>query len=124
VSEIPTPRRPASRVSRAAALAATTLALFGGALTLAPTASAVGSSGCNSAWYDFDGHISANGVNLRSGPGTSYSIKGVVSKGTTTVFYCYRDYGAGKWSWDYLKITSGPNKGVSGWVRSDLDNWF
>ncbi|MFF5019021.1 hypothetical protein [Streptomyces sp. NPDC001165] len=116
-------RVPTRRIPRITALAATTLALVGGALATAPAASAVGSSACNSAWYYFHGHINTNGVNLRNGPSTSYYSKGVLSKGTGTYIYCYRDY-ATKMSWDYVKITSGPNKGVKGWVRGDFDNWW
>ncbi|MDX2591278.1 hypothetical protein PV343_02935 [Streptomyces sp. WI03-4A] len=76
--------RSRSRIRRGAVLAATTLALVGGALATAPTASAVDSSGCNSAWYYLNGHINTNGVNMRSGPSTRYSSRGVLSKGTRT----------------------------------------
>ncbi|MFF2206348.1 SH3 domain-containing protein [Streptomyces sp. NPDC058145] len=117
-----TQTRPRSRFRRGAVLAATTLALVGGALAIAPTASAVDSSGCNSAWYYLNGHINTNGVNLRSGPSTRYSSKGVLSKGTRTYIYCYRD--SSKDAWDYIKVTSGANKGVKGWVRHDLNNWW
>ncbi|MFF9074575.1 SH3 domain-containing protein [Streptomyces sp. NPDC014872] len=108
----------------AASSAVALLAATGATLVTAPAASAADSSSCNSGTYGFNGHINTNSVNLRSGPGTSYSSKGLLSKGTKTYFYCYRDFGANKWSWDYIKVTSGPHKGVKGWVRGDYDDWF
>ena len=107
----------------ATVLALSLLAVLGVSLSVAPTASAVDSSACNSAWYDFNGHINASGVNLRSGPGTSYPSKGLLSKGTKTFFYCYRDLGPHKWPWQYIKVTSGVHKNTKGWVRWDYNVW-
>ncbi|MFI0813505.1 hypothetical protein [Streptomyces echinatus] len=115
--------KPARRLARFTALAATTLALAGGALATAPTASAVGSTACNSDWYYFNGHINTNGVYLRSGPGTKYTARGLLSKGTRTYFYCYRSIPHQR-AWGYIKVMSGPNKGVKGWVRNDLNDWW
>ncbi|MFM9615217.1 SH3 domain-containing protein [Streptomyces niveiscabiei] len=51
-------------------------------------------------------------VKLRSGPGTNYTVLGVLYKGADFTEYCItKDY---KWSWG--KVTSGPNKGRNGWV--------
>ncbi|MFF2205891.1 hypothetical protein [Streptomyces sp. NPDC058145] len=111
------------RLPRITALAATTLVLAGGALATAPAASAADSSSCNSAWYGLNGHITANGVNLRSGPGTGYSVKGVLTKGTRTYMYCYKYTLSRAQPWDYIKVTSGANKGVKGWVREDFNSW-
>ncbi|MGX5186283.1 hypothetical protein ACWKT5_26765 [Streptomyces avermitilis] len=108
----------------AAGSALALLTALGATLAVAPTASAVDSSACNSAWYYFNGHINASGVNLRSGPGTSYSSKGLLSKGTKTYFYCYKDFGSNKWSWQYIKVTSGPHKNTKGWVRFDYNDWW
>ena len=114
-----------SRIRRLTVSSATALLVAAGAtLATAPTASAVDSSACNSAWYYFDGHINTNSVNLRSGPGTSYKSKGLLSKRTKTYFYCYKDYGANKWSWEYIKVKSGPHKNVKGWVRSGYNDWW
>ncbi|WP_019061432.1 hypothetical protein [Streptomyces prunicolor] len=123
----PTSRRTRSHlVGRVAVASAVALfAAVGTTIATAPTASAVDSKGCNSAWYYFNGHINTNGVNLRNGPGTSYVSKGLLSKGTRTYVYCYREAsGANSRSWDYIKVTSGPNKNVKGWVRSGYNNWW
>lgn len=114
---LPKPRR-CGRLKQAAAVLATTLALTGGALALAPTALAVGSSGCSSSTFNWSGHIQrANLVNLRSGSGTSYSSCGLVSDGTRLKFICYRSpKTAGGTYWAYVKITSGPQSGTYGWV--------
>ena len=74
--------------------------------------------------YYFDGHINTNSVNLRGGPSTSYASKGLLSKGTKTYLYCYKEGSATRNSWDYIKVTSGPHKGVKGWVRGDFNNWW
>ncbi|MFE0135419.1 SH3 domain-containing protein [Streptomyces sp. NPDC059037] len=118
-------RRPRSRrIGRIAASSVIALAAAAGAtLATAPTASAVGKSGCSSLSYDRKGHVRADSVNLRNGPGTSYSSKGLLAKGTKTFLYCFKSYDGNRWSWDYLKVTSGPHKGVKGWVRSGYHSW-
>lgn len=113
-------RRFSRRMAQTAAVSAATFALAGGALALAPTASAVGQSGCDSAFYYFDGHINMGGVNLRSGPGTSYSSKGLLSKGTGATWICSNS----RESWKYVKIKSGAHANTYGWVYGkywDLD---
>ncbi|HZH27343.1 MAG TPA: SH3 domain-containing protein [Azospirillaceae bacterium] len=100
--------------------AAVLAAAFGATIATAPTASAVGSSACNSGWYGLPGHITGSAINLRSGPGTGYASKGLLSKGTKIHFYCAR---WGNQSWDYLKVTSGPHKGIKGWVKSRYVKW-
>lgn len=123
----PVSRRTRSHLAGRAALssAVALFAAIGTTLAMAPTASAVDSKGCNSAWYYFDGHINTSGVNLRNGPGTSYASKGLLSKGTRTYMYCYhKASGATMWSWEYIKVTSGPNKNVKGWVRSGYNDWW
>ncbi|MFF8932355.1 SH3 domain-containing protein [Streptomyces longwoodensis] len=90
-------------------------------LVAAPSASAVDSSACDRPWYGLNGHITGNGVNLRNGPGTKYASKGQLSRGTTFYFYCFKTYGYE--TWDYLKVTSGANKGVKGWVNSRYSWW-
>ncbi|UFR07146.1 SH3 domain-containing protein [Streptomyces sp. Go40/10] len=95
-----------------------TIALVGGAVALAPAATAVGQSACRSAIYNLPGHINANNVNLRSGPGTSYSSKGLLSKGTSLTWICYKPGTATTSAWDYVKIKSGIHKGTYGWVSA------
>ncbi len=107
------------RVAAASALAF--LAAASMTLVAAPSASAADSSACNSPWYGLNGHITGSGVNLRTGPGTKYASKGQLSKGTTFYFYCFKEYGYE--GWDYLKVTSGPNKGVKGWVNDRYTKW-
>ncbi|MEH0420166.1 SH3 domain-containing protein [Streptomyces sp. B21-083] len=52
-------------------------------------------------------------VNLRSGPGTSYTAKGSLATSTKFEQYCstYKSQ-----TWDYGKVLSGANKGKWGWV--------
>jgi uncharacterized protein YgiM (DUF1202 family) len=109
-------RTSSRRLPRAAAVAAVTLAVVGGAIAVAPTASAVGHSGCTSLDYYWHGHVNTGGVNLRSGPGTSYSSKGLLSAGNKLTYICYKEGTATTWSWDYVKVTSGAHAGTYGWV--------
>ncbi|MER6684636.1 SH3 domain-containing protein [Streptomyces olivaceoviridis] len=95
-----------------------TIALVGGAVALAPAATAVGQSACRSDFYYLPGVINTNSVNLRSGPGTSYSSKGLLSKGTRLTWICYKPGTATTSSWDYVKIKSGVHKGTYGWVSA------
>ena len=123
-SSAPQPRTGRIRRVTVSAGAALLVAL-GATLASAPTASAVGSSSCSPRYmYYFDGHINTNSVNLRSGPSTSYASKGLLSKGTKTFLYCYKEGNATRYSWDYIKFISGPHKGVKGWVRGDFNNWW
>lgn len=104
----------------AASSAIALLAAVGTTLATASTASAVDSSACNSGRYDYRSVITGSSVNLRSGPGTGYSSKGLLSKGTNTFFYCYKTYGS-DWAWSYVKVTSGTHTGTKGWVRADYN---
>ncbi|MDX3387515.1 SH3 domain-containing protein [Streptomyces niveiscabiei] len=52
-------------------------------------------------------------VNLRSGPKSSSTSKGLLTKGTTFDEYCMS---GGSTSWSYGKVLSGANKGKWGWV--------
>lgn len=111
------PRRFSRRLKQTAAVSVATVALAGGTLALAPTASAVGKSACGNVTFNWPGHIQrAKLVNLRSGPGTSYSSYGMVSNGTRLTFICYKAGSKTKDYWDYVKITSGPHSGTYGWV--------
>ncbi|MFE0356531.1 hypothetical protein ACFW2K_22495 [Streptomyces nigra] len=114
------------RVGRATVSVAVALfAAVGTTVAIAPAASAVDGSRCNSSTFAFKGHINTNSVNLRSGPGTSYKSKGLLSKGTRTHMYCYyKAPGAKTPSWEYIKVTSGPNKSVKGWVRGSCNDWW
>jgi uncharacterized protein YraI len=102
---------------------ASALAVLAASMTLvaAPSASAADSSSCNSPWYGLNGYITGSSVNLRSGPKTTYASKGLLAKGTKFYFYCFKTYGYE--GWDYLKVTSGPNTGVKGWVNSRYTQW-
>ncbi|MHB9860064.1 SH3 domain-containing protein [Streptomyces sp. YIM S03343] len=64
-------------------------------------------------------HVTSTAVNLRTGPGTTYVSKGILSKGTRFSEYCTN----GKRNWSYGKVTSGPNKGKTGWVRGIYLRW-
>ncbi|MYX18399.1 hypothetical protein GTY67_34180 [Streptomyces sp. SID8374] len=60
-------------------------------------------------------------MNLRSGPGTSYSSKGLLAKNTKTIWRCSTPTVAHQWGWDYIKVTSGAHKNTWGWVRGGYD---
>lgn len=96
---------------RIAAAAASTAVILGGAVLTAPTASAASlPSACN--LIVTQTKEAATSVNLRSGPGTSYTSLGILSTGTDFTEYCTKDY-----QWSYGKVTSGANKGKTGWVK-------
>ncbi|MET8289457.1 MULTISPECIES: hypothetical protein [unclassified Streptomyces] len=108
-----------------ATVTATAAVMLGGAIATAPTASAADSSSCDSARYTLTAHINTNGVNLRSGPGTKYTSKGLLSKGTKDRLYCHSPQTSATVPyWDYIKVTTGPNKNIKGWVRDDLNSWL
>lgn len=67
------------------------------------------------AYGTFDNSVWENGVNIRSGPGTGYSIPGQAQTGQTLIDYCYTTGTIinGNPFWD--KITDA-NTGVSGYV--------
>ena len=88
--------------------------LAGGAAALAPAASAA-TGDCTT--YDNDAIANGNGINYRSGPGTSYTSKGLLYKDRLAV-YCSSG------SWYYTKLVhrskSGMKAGTAGWVRKDM----
>ncbi|WP_416974629.1 SH3 domain-containing protein [Streptomyces sp. 4F14] len=103
---------------RTAAAAAVGTLMFGGAIVTATSASAVGSSKCNiddarpgSVW-----ETSASNVNLRSGPGTNYSSKGQLKKGTDFTYHCTYQTSDRRGLWYYGTVRQGYHKGVKGWV--------
>ncbi|MFH9424251.1 SH3 domain-containing protein [Streptomyces sp. NPDC017529] len=100
------------------ATAVATVALFGGAVITAPTASAATHPKCNLDEPDANYYkIRGNGVNFRKGPSTKYGSYGLLSKGTKFTYYCTKTYPE---VWWYGKVTSGPHKGQKGWVRADF----
>lgn len=94
------------------------------ALTLmqAPTASAVGSSACTVNTTDRDAYVSANAVNYRSGPGTSYSSKGLLYRGDQLRTLCTTVKSGSSWYYTKLRqrSKSGLPAGTYGWVRADM----
>ncbi|MBZ3914130.1 SH3 domain-containing protein [Streptomyces acidiscabies] len=52
-------------------------------------------------------------VNLRSGPKSGATSKGLLTKGTKFDLYCSS---GGSQSWGYGKVLAGANKGKWGWV--------
>jgi uncharacterized protein YraI len=100
-------------LTRRAVTGAATLALLtGGAIAMAPTASAVGSSACQS-YHKENEMISGGNVKYRTGPSTSYTAKGILTNYTDIYVYCLaRGYA-------YVKPLEGSWKGTTGWVSSD-----
>ncbi|MEU0027410.1 SH3 domain-containing protein [Streptomyces sp. NPDC006335] len=92
-------------------------------MALAPTASAVGSSACTVNTPDGDDVVTVNGANFRTGPGTSYSVKGSLYKGDRLRDYCTRA-GSDGYLWFYAKLTQksagGLPSGTYGWIRIDM----
>ncbi|HEY8983356.1 MAG TPA: SH3 domain-containing protein [Streptomyces sp.] len=101
-----------------AALSVSAALLAGGAIALAPAASAAGSPRCTYNLTDFTGTVGYNGVNYRTGPGTGYTAKGRLYDGDRLHIYC----GKGNWYYSSLAKRSkgGLAKGTAGWVRSDM----
>ncbi|WP_030607847.1 hypothetical protein [Streptomyces sclerotialus] len=90
-----------------------TAVLAGGAVATAPTASAVGASKCNVDWSNVTFDVLQKAA-LRTGPGTKYSSKGTLSKGTKFYYLC--EYTKGSTTWIYGKVSSGAHKGTKGWA--------
>lgn len=70
-------------------------------------------------------YINASAVNLRTGPGTSYSqvVSGVTMNYGDYVVYTYNStykvsfaYDGNGGLWHYVTVASGPLSGYSGWV--------
>jgi len=102
--------------SRAAAVtSAVVIAVGGASLALAPAASAVSiPSTCQYQWNVEHKANTTTNVNLRTGPGTSYTSRGLLTKGTGFTHYCLAYPHGTNWAWG--KVTSGANKGKTGWV--------
>ncbi|MEV1040546.1 SH3 domain-containing protein [Streptomyces sp. NPDC050204] len=102
--------------SRFVALAtAAVVAGSGATLAMAPAASAVSiPSKCAYQWNTPHRAKTTTAVNLRTGPSTSYTALGVLSKGTGFTHYCIGGPNGTNWAWG--KVTSGANAGKSGWV--------
>ncbi|MET9830693.1 SH3 domain-containing protein [Streptomyces sp. NPDC006385] len=106
-------------VTRIAATAASTAVLLGGAVLTAPPASAVSlPKSCTWEWAWPLKQEATSAVNLRSGPGTKYASLGILYKGARFTEYCNKDH-----DWSYGKVTSGPNNGKVGWVKTDYVRW-
>lgn len=103
-----TAQRP--RAARTAVIAASLAGLVGGAVVLAPSASAVGVSACQSPHKENE-RVTQN-MNFRTGPGTKYTSRGIVTRQTTVYVACLaKGYG-------YVKPTEGAWKGKVGWVSA------
>ncbi|WP_052868796.1 SH3 domain-containing protein [Streptomyces niger] len=92
---------------------AATVILAGGAVATAPAATAVGSSKCNWDYSNVQFDVLKKAA-LRTGPGTKYSAKGTLSKGTKFYYLC--EYTKGHTSWIYGKVQSGTHKNAKGWA--------
>ncbi|MET8982531.1 SH3 domain-containing protein [Streptomyces sp. NPDC004539] len=105
------------RIVRTIATATASVAVLLGTTALtAPTASAASlPSQCNLV-LTLTKEASTS-LNLRSGPGTSYTSLGILATGVKFTEYCTKDY-----AWSYGKVTSGANKGKTGWVKYSLLN--
>ncbi|MFI5867119.1 SH3 domain-containing protein [Streptomyces sp. NPDC051546] len=95
------------------ALSATLLA--GGALAIAPSASAADRD-CTS--YDQSAGVDGSGINYRTGPSTAYKSKGMLYKKDSLNIYCEKN------GWYYTKLrtksASGLKAGTAGWIRKDM----
>ena len=87
-----------------------------------------------SAYADYDGaipaseavvsatwHVTTNGVNLRSGPGTNYATGGQVNYGDTFI-YLGGAYGSGYY-WYHVTMTSGNCAGMTGYIVSSYASY-
>ncbi|MGW7200838.1 SH3 domain-containing protein [Streptomyces chryseus] len=105
-------RIPARLAASAALLALTT----GVGLMTAPAASAASEpSSCTKRFGDHAGTITANAINVRSGPSTSYASKGYLYRSDNIKLKC------GRGDWYYGTLTARSKSGLpaytSGWVH-------
>ncbi|MCP9207494.1 SH3 domain-containing protein [Streptomyces cucumeris] len=106
-----------TRLRRVGTVAALGAALFAGALTVAPTASAVGSSACaknvTNHWRHIDVLASQGAYDsyMHSGPGETYKVVKGLGYGDDFKAYCGGYSSHGNW-WYYSKL---PN-GKKGWI--------
>ncbi|GAA2720634.1 SH3 domain-containing protein [Streptomyces luteosporeus] len=107
------------RTVPAVALAATAALAVGAAPSaFAQTPAASGGSGreaCDAGSFDRIESVSTrSGVNLRTGPGTGYSSRGLVYNGTTIYVGCFSSEG-----FAYVQVRSGAHDGEYGWIATD-----
>lgn len=114
-----------THIRRGAATLVTTGLLTTGAVALASPASAVGSSACVHSTVPNDnvdhkrhpsaaGSVHANGLRLRTGPGSQYTAKGQLSELTGMSITCTSSHD----SWLYGEVLTGAHKGEWGWVSN------
>lgn len=103
-----------SVIRRLATVTLSASLLAGGALAIAPSASAA--SDCST--YDQSAGVDGNGINFRTGAGTSYASKGMLYSKDTLGIYCQKN------GWYYAKLkkksSSGLKAGTAGWIRKDM----
>lgn len=85
-----------------------------GKKAVAPLNASCGKAGSNK--DSATGHTTTNGVNIRTGSGTSCTSVGQAQTSHTLDYYCYTAGNDG-FSWTYLKDLS---TGKVGWIRDDL----
>lgn len=87
----------------------------GGTLATAPMATAVTiPSKCQYQWNVPHNAKTTTAANLRTGPSTGHTSLGILAKGTGFTHYCLAYPSGTNWAWG--KVTSGANKGKTGWV--------
>ena len=91
--------------------------------TFTPSADAAEIGITPALWAGQAGTVTGNGVNVRTGPGTSFASLGTVAFGTTVLHLGSFSSQPDGW-WENVRITSGPLNGREGWIRGDfLGNW-
>lgn len=88
-----------------------------GVLTGASSAYAVGSSACTKNTPNTTVDVTET-VHFRTGPGKSYTSKGLVGK-SANKFYQYCERG----NWAYGKVLKGAHKGEKGWINVYYIGW-
>lgn len=109
--------RKSNLVRKAAGTLAVGAMVATGLLTSAPSAAAVGSSACTKNLPNTKVAV-ADTVNFRTGPGKSYTSKGLVGKASNK-FYAYCERG----NWTYGKVLKGAHKGKKGWISGKHLGW-
>ncbi|NUU22635.1 MAG: SH3 domain-containing protein [Streptomycetaceae bacterium] len=104
-----TSRRSSKTFARLGLAAASALLLTGGAVAVAPTASAASHPSCTKDFRDFQSEINTGNVRLRATNGT---VLRLLQKGANVTVYCARPAGEAEWWW-YVKHNS---SGQKGWV--------
>lgn len=86
--------------------------LTGGAVAVAPGASAASHPSCDVDLRDQTAKISGSNVRLRAKPNTNSTVYRLLQKGATVTVYCQKNAGEANW-WYYVKHNA---SGVKGWV--------